>query len=196
MTQPEPLPELVAHAHDTRVVVIGGGVGGLVAALELAKIGMPVTILEASDRIGGVLRTAEVAGIRLDVGAESFATRGGTVRALIDELGLGDAVVAPSPAGAWVTGLPGGAAAPLPAGGVLGIPENPWDPSVRRIIGWGGAWRAYLDRLRPPLTIGHDRSLGALVRARMGAKVLDRLVAPVTTGVYSARPDDVDVDIA
>ncbi|MDF2492560.1 MAG: protoporphyrinogen oxidase, partial [Microbacterium sp.] len=30
----------------------------------------------------------------------------------------------------------------------------------------------------------------------MGAKVLDRLVAPVTTGVYSARPDDIDVDIA
>lgn len=196
MTEPEPLPELVVHARETRVVVIGGGVGGLVAALELAKVGMPVTVLEGSDRVGGVVRSAEVAGLRLDVGAESFATRGGTVRALVDELGLGDDVVTPSTHGAWVTGLPGGGAAPLPKGGVLGIPDNPWDPSVRRIIGWGGAWRAYLDRLRPPLTIGHDRSLGTLVRNRMGAKVLDRLVAPVTTGVYSARPDDIDVDIA
>ncbi|WP_235559520.1 protoporphyrinogen/coproporphyrinogen oxidase, partial [Microbacterium sp. Leaf351] len=66
----------------------------------------------------------------------------------------------------------------------------------RRVIGWGGAWRAYLDRLRPPLTIGHDRSLGHLVRTRMGAKVLDRLVAPVTSGVYSSHPDDIDVDLA
>jgi hypothetical protein len=39
-------------------------------------------------------------------------------------------------------------------------------------------WRAYLDRLRPPLTIGRERSLGALVRSRMGARLRDRLVAP------------------
>lgn len=196
MTSPESLDALAEHARNTRVAVIGGGVAGLVAALELAKVGVSVQVWEASDRPGGVLRTAEVGGIRLDVGAESFATRGGHVRRLIDELGLGDTVVQPNPAGAWVAGLPKDAAAPLPAGGVLGIPANPWDPAVRRIIGWGGAWRAYLDRLRPPLTIGAERSLGRLVRTRLGEKVLDRLVAPVTSGVYSARPDDIDVDIA
>jgi oxygen-dependent protoporphyrinogen oxidase len=192
----EPLGELAAHARGIRVAVVGGGIGGMVAALEFAKVGMRVTLLEASDRLGGVLRAAEVAGIRLDVGAESFATRGGHVRALVDELGLSDAVVPPAAGGAWVAGIPGVGAAPLPRGGVLGIPDNPWDPAVRRILGWGGAWRAYLDRLRPPLTIGHDRSLGHLVRSRMGAKVLERLVAPVTAGVYSAWPDDIDVDAA
>ncbi|MCR2793399.1 protoporphyrinogen oxidase [Microbacterium sp. zg.Y625] len=188
--------DLVAHAHDTRIVVVGGGVAGLVAALECAKVGMQVTVLEASDRLGGVVRSAEVDGVSVDVGAESFATRGGTVAALVTELGLQHAIVAPDAAGAWVAGLPGGAAAPLPAGGILGIPANPFSDDVRRVIGWRGAWRAYLDRLRPPLTIGHERSLGALVRRRMGQAVLDRLVAPVTTGVYSARPDDIDVDLA
>lgn len=196
MSAADPLARLVSQARETRAVVVGGGIGGLVAALELAKVGMPVTLLEASDRVGGVVRSADVAGIRVDVGAESFATRGGTVRALVDELGLGDDVVPPAAHGAWVAGLPGGGAAPLPKGGVLGIPDNPWDPDVRRIIGWGGAWRAYRDRLLPPLTIGHDRSLGHLVRKRLGAAVLDRLVAPVTSGVYSARPDDIDVDLA
>ncbi|MEV7694585.1 FAD-dependent oxidoreductase [Microbacterium sp. NPDC089189] len=196
MSAAEPLEELAAHARDIRVVVIGGGVAGLVSALEFAKVGMRVTVLESDDRLGGVVRDAEVAGLRLDVGAESFATRGGTVAALLDELGLADRVALPHPGGAWVAGLPGGDAAPLPVGGVLGIPDNPWDPAVRRIIGWGGAWRAYLDRVRPPLTIGHDRSLGHLVRSRMGAAVHDRLVAPVTSGVYSARPDDIDVDVA
>ncbi len=192
----EPLEGLAARARETHVVVVGGGVAGLVAALELAKVGMRVTVLEAEQRPGGVLRTADVAGVTLDVGAESFATRGGHVRALVDELGLGDAVVAPNPAGAWVAGIPGVGAAPLPGGGILGIPANPWDPAVRRIIGVRGTWRAYLDRLRPPLTIGHDRSLGHLVRSRLGARVLDRLVAPVTSGVYSARPDDIDPDAA
>jgi len=192
----EGVEQLAVHARETHIVVVGGGIGGLVAALECAKVGMRVTVVEASEQVGGVIRSAEVAGITVDAGAESYATRGGTVRALIEELGLGDAVVRPAAGGAWVAGIPGVGAAPLPAGSVLGIPENPWDDDVRRIIGWRGVWRAYLDRLRPPLTIGHQRSLGALVRSRMGERVLDRLVAPVTTGVYSARPDDIDVDLA
>jgi oxygen-dependent protoporphyrinogen oxidase len=192
----EALDRLVQHAHDTRVVVIGGGVSGLVAARECAKVGLRVTVIEASDAFGGVLRSAEVGGMTLDVGAESYATRGGVVRELLIELGLGDAVVSPNPAGAWVAGVPGVGAAPLPKGGVLGIPDNPFAPDVRRVIGWSGAWRAYLDRVRPPLTIGHAHSLGKLVRSRLGARVLERLVAPVTSGVYSARPDDIDVDLA
>ncbi|AZS38412.1 Protoporphyrinogen oxidase [Microbacterium lemovicicum] len=188
--------DLAAAAARTSVVVVGGGMAGLVAAYECAKVGIRVTVVEASDRVGGVLRADEIDGIVVDTGAESYATRGGTVRALVDDLGLAGDIVTPTRGGAWVSGLPGGQAAPLPGGSLLGIPDNPWADDVRRVIGWGGAWRAYLDRLRPPLTIGHQRSLGALVRTRMGPKVLDRLVAPVTSGVYSARPDDVDVDIA
>jgi oxygen-dependent protoporphyrinogen oxidase len=194
----EELERLHERAVETRVAVIGGGIGGLVAALEFAKVGMGVTLYEAEGRLGGAVRSGEVDGLRLDLGAESFATRGGHVRALVDELGLGDLVVKPGTGagGAWVAGLPGGAAAPLPAGGILGIPANPFADDVRRVIGWGGAWRAYLDRVRPLLTIGRDRSLGHLVRTRLGERVRDRLVAPVTHGVYSAHPDDIDPDAA
>src|SRR5690606_30249852 len=103
---------------------------------------------------------------------------------------------APRAGGAWLAGLPGGIAAPLPKGGVLGIPAVAFAKDVVRIIGWRGAWRAYTDRMRPLLTIGQERSLGRLVRTRMGDLVHDRLVAPVTAGVYSANPDDIDVDIA
>jgi oxygen-dependent protoporphyrinogen oxidase len=187
---------LAARARGVEVVVVGGGVAGLVAALEFAKVGMRVTVLEAAARPGGALRSQVLDGLALDSGAESFATRGGHVASLVSEVGLGPRLVSPAAGGAWVVGLPGGAAAPLPAGGVLGIPANPWDPAVRRVLGLRGTWRAYLDRLRPPLTIGHERSLGMLVRSRMGPAVLDRLVAPVTAGVYSAHPDDIDVEQA
>jgi len=192
----EPSAELAARAAAQHVVVVGGGIGGLIAARECAKVGMRVTLLEASESLGGSIRTAELDGITVDVGAESFATRGGHVRELIDELGLADAVVSPQGGGAWLSGIPNTPDAKLPGGGLLGIPANPFQDDVRAIIGWRGAWRAYVDRLRPPLTIGHERSLGKLVRSRMGARVHDRLVAPVTVGVYSARPDDVDTDVA
>ncbi|MDF2560716.1 MAG: protoporphyrinogen oxidase [Microbacterium sp.] len=188
--------DLAARAAEKHVVVIGGGIGGLVAARECAKVGMQVTLLEAGDELGGAIRRIELDGVLVDAGAESYATRGGLVRALVEELGLAERIVTPRPGGAWLAGIPGVGAAPLPVGGILGIPANPFQDDVRRILGWSGVWRAYLDRVRPPLTIGHQLSLGKLVSSRMGAKVRDRLVAPVTTGVYSASPDDVDIDVA
>lgn len=182
-----------------RLVVIGGGVAGLVGAVDCAKVGISVTVVDAQESFGGALAAAEVAGLRVDVGAESFATRGGSVAELIEQLGLTDRVVRPNRAGAWLhVAKPGQPqrSVPLPKAGLLGIPTNPLADDVRRVIGWKGALRAYLDRIRPPLTIGTEHNLGALVRKRMGAAVHDLLVAPVTSGVYSAAPDDLDVDRA
>jgi len=187
------LPDLVTHAHDTHVIVIGGGIGGLVAALECAKVGMPVTLVESAPELGGTVRTAEVDGLRVDAGATAWSAGSAAVRALADELGLADRIVAPRTDETWVAGPPKGEAAPLPHDALLGIPANPWDDRVRRIIGWGGVWRAYLDRLRPPLTIGKERNLARLVRTRMGEAVLQRMVAPLSRGAYGVDPDDVDV---
>ncbi|GAB3794678.1 hypothetical protein GCM10028798_01860 [Humibacter antri] len=180
--------------HPTRVVVIGGGAAGLVAAREIARPGFDVTVLEERQELGGSVARHEVAGIRLDAGAESFATRGGHVAELLDELGLADAVATPLAAGAWLQ-LPG-RAVPMPKAGLLGIPSSPLASDVIAAIGWGGAFRAYLDRLIPVLKIGEERNLGRLVRRRMGEAVLQNLVAPVTTGVYSASPDELDVAVA
>ncbi|MFF2486605.1 protoporphyrinogen/coproporphyrinogen oxidase [Microbacterium sp. NPDC058062] len=193
---PEPFHDLVEHARETHVVVIGGGIAGLVAAWECAKVGMAVTLVEASDRLGGTIGSARIAGLELETGVTCWSTRGGTVRGLVDEVLPDAAIVRPRDDREWIAGLPKGAAAPLPAEQVLGIPANPWDESVRRIIGWGGTWRAYVDRLRPPLTIGAQRSLGRLVHGRMGDKVLDRLVAPLTIDRFGLDPVDVDVEVA
>ena len=190
-------PDAIARVRRIRVAVIGGGIAGLVAALEWARIGASVTVFEAQDRLGGAIETRELDDLPVDVVADTLPLRDATVVALLAELGLSDAVEAAAAHSAWVAGLPGAVgAAPLPADTTLGIPANPWADDVRRVIGWSGAWRAFVDRLRPPLTIGHERSLGRLVRTRMGDRVVDRLVAPVTWGLYGVHPDDIDVDAA
>ena len=182
------------------VLVIGGGVAGLVAARACAHVGLRVTVLEATDAVGGAVAGHEVAGLTLDSGAESFAVRRNTVAEFIDGLGLSGEVIAPNPAGAWLHlpangSAPGSLSVPLPRAGVLGIPGSPLADDVRRVIGWGGAWRAYLDRLMPVLKIGREHSLGELVEKRMGRRVLDRLVEPVAGGVYSASAADLEVDL-
>ncbi|MCX2746425.1 protoporphyrinogen oxidase [Arthrobacter sp. MI7-26] len=188
-----PLPE--TSQTGLTAVVVGGGISGLLAARGLAKAGITVTVLEASDAWGGCVGSHTVAGLELDSGAESFATRSTAVADLARELGLGDNIVAPHPGGAWVQ-LPDGPQE-LPKTGVLGIPANPWDPEVRRSLGLAGSLRASLDRYLPASvgTSAAVTSVSALVRARMGKRVLERLVAPVVGGVHSADPGLLDVDM-
>ncbi|NQX26390.1 FAD-dependent oxidoreductase [Microbacteriaceae bacterium VKM Ac-2854] len=177
------------------VAVIGGGVAGLVAAIECLRIGLRVVVLEASDAVGGSVAALEIAGLRIDAGAESFATRGGHVARYLESLGLADDIVEPAAAGSWLH-LADGRTVPSPKAGVLGIPSSPLAADVTAVIGAGGSARAYLDRLMPVLTIGREHSLAALVQKRMGRRVLEDLVAPVVTGVYSTRPENIDVDAA
>jgi phytoene dehydrogenase-like protein len=64
------------------VVVVGAGLAGLAAARHLTRNGVDVTVLEASDAVGGRMRTDVVDGYRLDLrpfvaGARIVATRGG-----------------------------------------------------------------------------------------------------------------------
>ncbi len=134
-----------------RVVVVGGGIAGLTTALDLARAGASVTVLEASARVGGCVAPVTPDGlpdgVALDGGAESFATRTTAVADLLADVGLAADVVAPERLGAWV--LHAGGPLPLPAAGLLGVPVDPWAADVRRALGVLGSARAWLDRLLP-----------------------------------------------
>lgn len=173
-------------------LVVGGGIAGLVAARDLAAAGLRVTVVEARAQFGGAVGSHLVDRIVLDSGADSFATRSTAVADLALELGLGDRIVHPDPSGSWVS-LPDG---PRPAqrSGLLGIPGDLQDPELAKTLGRFGMWRARAD-LRRSADIGADaRTVGELVRRRMGTAVRDRLVAPFTLGVHSTHPDALDLD--
>ncbi len=68
------------------MVVIGGGPAGLTAAYQLAKMGWPVTVLEADDIVGGISRTAQYKGFRFDIGGHRFFTKIAPVEALWHEI--------------------------------------------------------------------------------------------------------------
>ena len=178
-----------------RVAVVGGGIAGLTAAWELARAGVQVILFEAADRLGGVIAPVALSGVQVDAGAEAFATRVPAVREFLTDLGLAEQIVSPNPAGAWLQ-LPE-FSAPLPATGILGIPGHPEAGDVAAILGAQHAARAAEDLSAPMTwTTGLSPSLGEVVADRMGSAVVEKLVAPITSGVHSADPDDLAISAA
>ena len=64
-----------------RVIVVGAGVGGLVAALEIAATGVEVLVLERAAEPGGKMRAVTVGGRRMDAGPTVF-----TMRAVFEDI--------------------------------------------------------------------------------------------------------------
>jgi oxygen-dependent protoporphyrinogen oxidase len=133
-----------------------------------------------------VLRTVELAGLPMDVGAEAFLARRPELPALADELGLADRVVHPGPASPTIRA--GGRTAALPAGTLLGIPGS--SARLDDVLSPAGRARVAGERGRDLCwEVGGDRPLGGLLRERFGDEVADRLVEPLLGGVYAGRVD-------
>ncbi|MGW4101259.1 flavin monoamine oxidase family protein [Mycobacterium sp. NPDC004974] len=72
-----------------RVVVVGAGLAGLTAALDLKAAGADVTVLEARDRVGGRMHGVPISGsVVADGGAAYLGVRHTELRALLREHGL------------------------------------------------------------------------------------------------------------
>ncbi|WP_262062530.1 protoporphyrinogen oxidase [Streptomyces sp. STR69] len=163
------------------VVVIGAGIGGLAAAHRLLDRGMRVTVVEASDRVGGKLLPGEIAGARVDLGAESMLARRPEAVALAREVGLTDRLQPPATATAslWTRG----ALRPMPKGHVMGVPGTA--SALSGVISDEGLHRIERDADLPRTEVGEDVAVGEYVAARLGREVVDRLVEPLLGGVYA-----------
>ncbi|WP_374929376.1 protoporphyrinogen oxidase [Kytococcus sedentarius] len=166
------------------LVVVGGGISGLVAAWQLVEHeGVPpreVTVLEARQRVGGVLKRREVAGNPVDLGAESVLTTRTEALDLIEELGLTSELHRPTgvPASVWSRG----GFHPVPRGTVMGVPG---DPSLAQGLLTPDEVERAQDTGRPHDPVHQDLSVGDFVEQRMGPAVVDRLVEPLLGGVYA-----------
>jgi oxygen-dependent protoporphyrinogen oxidase len=171
------------------VVVIGGGISGLAAAYHLRAGGAEVSVLEASEHIGGVLRVSDVAGLPVDEGAESLLNRRPEAVELAREVGLGDDIVYPAgvTAGVWSRGR----IRPLPAGTVMGVPSRPEE--LAGLLDDAETARVRDDRTMPGLPLTHDIAIGRLVAERMGPAVAERLVEPLLGGVYAGHADELSL---
>ena len=160
-------------------MVVGGGIAGLVAARDLAATGRDVLLLEGSPQVGGKLRSAEVAGLTVDVGAEAMLARRPEGLALAEELGA--EVVHPTPATSAVWSR--GALRRLPRS-LMGVPLDLDDLAASGVLSPEGLARASAE---VETRVDDDASVGDLVAARLGDELVDRLVEPLLGGVYAGH---------
>lgn len=169
----------------TRVTVVGGGIAGLAAAWEAVQRGAEVSVLEAGDRFGGKIETAAIGGVPVEAGPDAFLARVPWAVDLCRSLGLD--LVPPAVGRALVWS--GGRLRPLPDGMLLGVPTGVGPIARSGLLSPLGMARAALDVVLPRAPLGGDVSVGELVRRRLGAEVLERLVDPLIGGINAGRAD-------
>jgi protoporphyrinogen/coproporphyrinogen III oxidase len=180
-----------------RVVVVGGGISGLAAAWELSGAARTqpeppeIVVLEESDRVGGMLRSDDLAGRVVDMGADGFLGRRPEAVELCREVGLEDRLVPIAARGASVWSR--GRLRMLPEGHVMGIPTRFWPTARSGILGIGGSLALARDALLPrPDVRGPlgDRAVGPLVARKLGRRVVDQLADPLIGGIHAGAVDD------
>jgi protoporphyrinogen/coproporphyrinogen III oxidase len=160
----------------------------MVAARRLSGGGARVTLVEKTNRLGGIVETTEDDGFVIERGADSFVAGKEAVLQLAGELGLEDEVIysRPESQGSYVWW--DGELHPLPGGLLLMVPHRLGPLFGSSLLSWRGKARVLGDLVLPRSQDHGDESLESFVVRRLGREVLERIAEPLVAGIHAAEP--------
>ena len=186
-------------AKSKRVIVVGGGLSGLAAShrirerSEAMRRPVELTVLEARERIGGVIWTERRDGFTLECGPDSFITNKPWALDLCERLGLKDRLIETDPGRRRSFVVRKGRLVPVPEGFVLMSPQRLGPLLASPLLSWRGKLRMLMDLFLPRRDDEAEESLAGFVRRRLGREALDRLVQPLVGGIYTADPNELSL---
>lgn len=165
-----------------RAIVLGAGVSGLGTAVALEEAGWSCTVLEPSERCGGVIQSTSEGGFLCESGPSEMLVKSAEVLAFLERLGLqGKLQEANSEARKRFL---------IRRGRLLEVPMGPWGLLRTRLWSWGGRLRVaaepFVGRMRPA---DGEESLASFVRRRLGPELLDYGIGPLASGIYAGDPE-------
>ncbi len=169
---------------DVGAVVIGGGIAGLGAAIELQGHVGEVVLVDASDRPGGVLRTDHVAGFVVERGPNTFRVSP-PFREAIASLGLDGEILRARPASRLRFVYRDGELVPAPL--------SPLAFARSELLSRRGKLRVLAEPFVRRGDAGGE-SVAEFVRRRLGSEVLTNLVDPFLTGVYAGDAEQLGAE--
>jgi protoporphyrinogen/coproporphyrinogen III oxidase len=180
-----------------KVIIVGGGITGLSAAYYLQKevklnsLPVEVKLVEASDRVGGVISTVKKDGFVIEKGPDSIIARKKSGLALIEELGLKDKVISNTAGKSYI--YANGKIHSMPEGAFMGIPTKVTPFATSGLFSPLGKIRAAADFVLPKGKPQEDQSLGKFFRRRLGDEVVENLIEPLISGIYAGDIDDLSL---
>ncbi len=172
------------------VAVVGGGIAGLAAAEAFLRAGARVTIVEASERLGGRIRTRRVGDWVLESGPDGYFAGSPALEALADRLDLRSEVVDVLPG--WAGLVRRGRIIRLPANLYSGVPVDPAEILRLRALDPLARVRLLAEPLVQARRSGEAESLDGFLVRRLGRGAGRGLVGPLLAGVHSARASELD----
>jgi oxygen-dependent protoporphyrinogen oxidase len=171
-----------------RAVVIGAGVAGLGAALELRKAGADVIVVDQGDAAGGVLRSHAERGYLFEDGPMSVLDSQGTFVDLCRDLGIEDAVVG-SREDAKIRYL-------FHDGSPRKVPSGPGDLFGSPLVTFLEATRIAREAFIGPFEGDGEESVTAFLARRFGKSVTARYASALVSGVFGGDPGRLSLDAA
>jgi len=177
-----------------KVAIIGGGIAGLSAAYELQKSGAEFTLFEASDRLGGVIRTERVGDFLMEAGPDSWLSEKSAARELCAELGLESELIGSNDVHRKTYVYLEERLVPLPDGLQFFVPTHPAATFLSPLFPARSKLRFVREWVAGARKGGtEDESVADFVTRHFGQEVVDRLAEPLLAGVYGGHPRELSM---
>ena len=167
------------------VIIVGGGISGLATAYFLGKHGIRSTVIEKSNRLGGLIKTDLIEGCQVEAGPDSYIASKPAVTEVAHELGeLEKQIIGSNDAQRRIFVVREGALVPMPEGTVMMVPGQ-WIPALRsELFSLRTKLRFLTETLSAPRKRTGDVSVEAFVADHFGREVVDYVTEPLLSGVY------------
>ncbi len=162
------------------VAIIGGGVTGLTAAFCLQRRGVPVTLYEASRRVGGVIESIRESGYLAEFGPNTILETSPRIAQLIQDAGLAGRRLDPDPKA--------GARYVVRYGRPMEMPLSPLGFFTTRLFTAKAKLAVLREPFVPPRRDGKEESVAEFVLRRLGREFLDQAIDALVAGVYAGDP--------
>ncbi len=167
------------------VAIIGGGITGLTAAFKLKQLGIPTTLFEAADRVGGVIQTIRDGEFLAECGPNTILETSPLIGDLVRDLGLEDRRIYSSEQAENRYIVRDNRPVKLP-GSLLEFLSTP-------LFSCRAKARLLMEPFIRRAPADEEESLAKFVRRRIGREFLDYAINPFVAGVYSGSPENLSV---